>query len=148
MPIITITEVPDGIQISITDLDGTAIIPGMIRGITEVIRIITAAGTARGITADGIHLGIMEAGTARGTTAAGILHGITADFMIRGTMVTVMAAGMAAVTTGDSITDIMLRFLQTDQAEALVLTDPVQPTQSGAHHLPAWEEAHPQLAHR
>ena len=146
MPIITTTEVQDGIQVSITDLDGTAITLGMIRGITEAIRIITAAGTAPGIITDGIHLGIMEAGTAHGITAAGILPGIMADFMILGTMVTDTAVGMVAVTTGDSITDIMQHFHPTDQAEAPVLIEPVRPTQLDAHHLPAWVEVQLQPA--
>lgn len=125
MLIITIMAVLHGIQACITDSDGTVIIHGMILGIMAGdIRAITAVGTVLGITADGILRGITVDGIARGITAAGIHHGIMEDFMILGIMV--MVAGMVAVITGDTITDIMLHYLLTDQEEVQVHTEQVQ----------------------
>ena len=122
MPITTITVEAVGDMVS----DGTAIIPGMIHGITDgVIPIIITAGTALGITADGILHGITAAGTG---TAHGIITGTMVAIMIHGIMVTAMAmeAGMVADINGVSMMALTQHWQTTVREEVPDLTEQVQ----------------------
>lgn len=97
----TKTEATTPIYISVGD--STVTILGTIHG---MIRGITAVGIHHGIIVVGTILGIiiMEVGTAHGITAAGIRHGTMVDGMIRGIM--------DIVTVEDTITATMMDIIQ------------------------------------
>lgn len=113
----TITTV-DGIPIYTSAWDGVAdfthgmTLGIMILGITVMVGGM-AVGIIHGITADGIHLGIMV-GIVHGITAGGMILGITEDI------------GEEATLTASTM-DITAALRITELGDMLLLTDEVQP---------------------